>query len=93
MKLSNYYIPTLKEAPKDADNLSAKLMIRAGLVRKLGSGLYEWLPLGFKVLKKVEQIIREEMDRAGANEIWLPIIQPKELWEESGRWAHFGDQL
>ena len=93
MKLSNYYIPTLKEAPKDADNLSAKLMIRAGLVRKLGSGLYEWLPLGLKVLKKVEQIIREEMDRAGANEIWLPIIQPKELWEESGRWAHFGDQL
>ena len=93
MKLSNYYIPTLKEAPKDADNLSAKLMIRAGLVRKLGSGLYEWLPLGFKVLKKVEQIIREEMNRAGANEIWMPIIQPKELWEESGRWEHFGDQL
>ena len=66
MKLSNYYVPTLKEAPKDADNLSAKLMIRAGLIRKLGSGLYEWLPLGLKVLKKVENIVREEMDGAGA---------------------------
>ena len=93
MKLSNYYIPTLKEAPKDADNISVKLMIRAGLIRKLASGLYEWLPLGMKVLKKVEQIIREEMDRAGACELWLPVIQPKELWEETGRWAHFGDQL
>ena len=93
MKLSNYYIPTLKEAPKDADNLSAKLMIRAGLIRKLGSGLYEWLPLGLKVLKKVENIVREEMDRAGACEVWLPVVQPKELWQETGRWEHFGDQL
>ncbi len=93
MKLSNYYVPTLKEAPKDADNLSAKLMIRAGLIRKLGSGLYEWLPLGLKALKKVENIIREEMDRAGAAEVWLPVVQPKELWEETGRWEHFGNQL
>ncbi|MBQ7908615.1 MAG: proline--tRNA ligase [Elusimicrobiaceae bacterium] len=93
MKLSNYYVPTLKEAPKDADNLSAKLMIRAGLIRKLGSGLYEWLPLGFKVLKKVENIVREEMDRAGACEVWLPVVQPKELWSETGRWEHFGNQL
>ncbi len=93
MKLSNYYIPTLKEAPKDADNLSAKLMIRAGLIRKLGSGLYEWLPLGLKVLKKVENIVREEMDRAGACEVWLPVVQPAELWNETGRWQHFGDQL
>ncbi len=93
MKLSNYYIPTLKEAPKDADNLSAKLMIRAGLIRKLASGLYEWLPLGMRTLKKVEQIIREEMDRAGACELWLPVVQPKELWQETGRWEHFGDQL
>ncbi len=93
MKLSNYYIPTLKEAPKDADNLSAKLMIRAGLIRKLGSGLYEWLPLGLKVLKKVENIVREEMDRAGACEVWLPVVQPQELWQETGRWEHFGDQL
>ena len=80
MKLSQYYIPTLKEAPKDADTLSAKLMIRAGLVRKVASGLYEWLPLGLKVLKKVENIVREEMDRAGACEVWLPVVQPKELW-------------
>lgn len=93
MKLSHYYVPTLKEAPKDADNLSAKLMIRAGLIRKLGSGLYEWLPLGLRVLKKVENIVREEMDRAGAAEVWLPIVQPAELWKETGRWQHFGDQL
>ena len=93
MKLSQYYIPTLKEAPKDADTLSAKLMIRAGLVRKVASGLYEWLPLGLKVLKKVENIVREEMDRAGACEVWLPIVQPKELWEQSGRWTFYGKEL
>ncbi len=93
MKLSNYYIPTLKEAPKDADTLSAKLMIRAGLIRKLASGLYEWLPLGLKVLKKVENIVREEMDRAGACEVWLPVVQPKELWEESSRWTYYGKEL
>ncbi len=93
MKLSNYYIPTLKEAPKDADTLSAKLMIRAGLVRKVASGLYEWLPLGLKVLKKVETIVREEMDRAGACEVWLPVVQPKELWEQSGRWTFYGKEL
>ncbi|MBP3514122.1 MAG: proline--tRNA ligase [Elusimicrobiaceae bacterium] len=93
MKLSNYYLPTLKEAPKDADTLSAKLMIRAGLIRKVASGLYEWLPLGLRVLKKVENIVRQEMDRAGANEVWLPVVQPKELWEESGRWTFYGKEL
>lgn len=93
MKLSNYYIPTLKEAPKDADTLSAKLMIRAGLIRKVASGLYEWLPLGLRVLRKVENIVREEMDRAGACEVWLPLVQPKELWEESGRWTFYGKEL
>ena len=93
MKLSNYYIPTLKEAPKDADTLSAKLMIRAGLIRKLASGLYEWLPLGLRVLKKVENIVRKEMDKAGACEVWLPVVQPKELWEESGRWTFYGKEL
>lgn len=93
MKLSNYYIPTLKEAPKDADTLSAKLMIRAGLIRKVASGLYEWLPLGLRVLKKVESIVREEMDKAGACEVWLPIVQPKELWEQSGRWTYYGKEL
>ncbi|MBO4675771.1 MAG: proline--tRNA ligase [Elusimicrobiaceae bacterium] len=93
MKLSNYYIPTLKDAPKDADTLSAKLMIRAGLIRKLASGLYEWLPLGLRVLKKVENIVREEMNKAGACEVWLPVVQPKELWEESGRWTFYGKEL
>ncbi len=93
MKLSNYYIPTLKEAPKDADTLSAKLMIRAGLIRKLASGLYEWLPLGLRVLKKVENIVREEMNKAGACEVWLPVVQPKELWQESGRWTFYGKEL
>ncbi len=93
MKLSNYYIPTLKEAPKDADTLSAKLMIRAGLIRKLASGLYEWLPLGLRVLKKVENIVREEMDKTGACEVWLPVVQPKELWEESARWTYYGKEL
>lgn len=93
MRLSNYYIPTLKEAPKDADTLSAKLMFRAGLIRKASSGIYEWLPLGLRVLKKVEQIVREEMDRAGGGEVWLPVVQPKELWEESGRWTLYGKEL
>ncbi|WP_428897970.1 prolyl-tRNA synthetase [Parelusimicrobium proximum] len=93
MKLSKYYIPTLKEAPRDADIPSAKLMIRAGLVRKTASGIYEWLPLGMKVLKKVEQIVREEMNRAFGCEVWLPVVQPKELWEESGRWEFYGKEL
>ena len=93
MKLSKYYLPTLKEAPKDADTLSAKLMLRAGLIRKTASGIYEWLPLGLKILKKVEQIVREEMNAAGSNEVWLPLIQPKELWEESGRWNYYGKEL
>ena len=93
MRLSKYYLPTLKEAPKDADTLSAKLMLRAGLIRKTASGIYEWLPLGLKVLKKVEQIVREEMNAAGSSEVWLPLVQPKELWEESGRWTYYGKEL
>ncbi|MDR0645927.1 MAG: proline--tRNA ligase [Elusimicrobiota bacterium] len=93
MKLSQYYIPTLKEAPKDADIISAKLMTRAGLIRKTASGIYEWLPLGLRVLKKIENIIREELDRAGCNEVWLPVVQPQELWEESGRWTYYGKEL
>ncbi len=83
----------MKETPSDADTASAKLMLRSGMIRKVGSGLYDWLPLGFKVLKKVEQIVREEMDRAGAMEVWLPHVQPKELWEESGRWQFYGREL
>jgi len=93
MRFSRYFIPTLKETPADADTVSAKLMLRAGLIRKVASGLYEWLPLGLKVLKKVENIIREEMNRAGGLEVWLPHVQPKELWEESGRWNVYGREL
>lgn len=93
MKVSNYFIPTLKETPSDADTVSAKLMLRAGLIRKVAAGLYEWLPLGYRVLRKVENIIREEMDRSGGLEVWLPHVQPKELWEETGRWAVYGKEL
>lgn len=93
MKLSQYYLPTLKEAPKDADIVSAKLMFRAGLIRKTASGIYEWLPLGMRVLKKIERIIREELDAAGCCEVWLPVVQPQELWEESGRWTFYGKEL
>lgn len=93
MKFSKYFIPTLKETPADADTTSAKLMLRSGMIRKVGAGLYDWLPIGFKVLKKVEQIVREEMNRAGGMEVWLPHVQPKELWEESGRWQFYGREL
>ena len=93
MKLSNYFLPTLREAPQDADNVSVRLMFRAGMIRKLASGIYEWLPLGLRVLRKVERIIREEMDRAGGQEVWLPVIQPKELWTETGRWQVYGKEL
>lgn len=93
MKYSQYFIPTLKESPADADTPSAKLMIRAGLIRKVAAGLYEWLPFGLRTLKKVENIIREEMDLAGGLEVWLPHIQPKDLWEESGRWNYYGKEL
>ncbi len=93
MKLSQYYIPTLREAPRDAENVSAQLMMRSGMVRKVASGLYSFLPLGMRVLKNVEEIIREEMNGIGALEVWLPHIQPKELWEETGRWGVYGKEL
>ena len=93
MKLSSYFLPTLREAPQDADNLSAKLMFRAGLIRKMGSGIYDWLPLGWRVVRKIEQIIREELDRDGCMEVRLPVIQPRELWEETGRWNVYGKEL
>ncbi len=86
MRFSNYYIPTLKEDPKDAEIVSHKLMIRAGLIRKLGSGLYTYLPLGKRALRKVEEIVREEMDNAGALEFSFPLLVPVELWIDSGRW-------
>jgi len=90
MRLSRYFIPTLKEAPAEAELASHKLMLRAGLIRRLGSGLYSWLPLGLRVLRRVEQVIREEMDAAGALEVFMPAVQPAELWLESGRWDVFG---
>ncbi len=93
MRVSNYLLSTLKETPADAEIISHQLMLRAGLVRKLASGLYSWLPLGLKVLRKVENIVREEMDRAGAQELLMPTIQPAELWQESTRWDQYGAEL
>lgn len=93
MRATQWFISTLKENPNDAELASHRLMLRAGLIRKLGSGLYSWLPLGLKVLKNVEKIIREEMNYAGALEVFLPAVQPAELWQETGRWETFGDQL
>ena len=88
MRASEYLIATVKETPTDAETPSHQLMLRAGLIRKLASGLYTWLPLGLRVLHKVSQIVREEMDRAGAMEVSMPIVQHAELWEESGRWLN-----
>lgn len=93
MRVSQYFLVTYKESPSDAELISHQLMMRAGLIRKLGSGLYSWLPLGLKVLRNIESILREEMNRAGALEVLLPSVQPAELWEESGRWDQFGPQL
>jgi prolyl-tRNA synthetase len=93
MRLSSYPINTLRDVPADAEVVSHQLMLRAGLIRRLASGLYTWLPLGLRVLRKVERIIREEMDRAGALELLMPTTQPAELWIESGRWDRFGPEL
>ncbi len=93
MKTSQYLLATLKETPTDAEILSHQLMLRAGMIRRLGSGLYNWLPLGLRVLQKVAQVVREEMTKSGAIEILMPSIQPSELWEESGRWEEYGPLL
>ena len=93
MRASQYYLATLKEAPQEAELSSHKLMIRAGLIRKLASGLYSWMPLGLRVLRKVESIVREEMNRAGAHEMLAPPVQPRELWEETGRWELYGPMM
>jgi prolyl-tRNA synthetase len=93
MRTSQYLLSTLKETPASAEVISHQLMLRAGLVRNLASGLYTWLPTGLRVLKKVENIVREEMQRAGANEILMPMVQPADLWEESGRLADYGPEL
>ncbi|GAA5315297.1 MAG: proline--tRNA ligase [Candidatus Pelagadaptatus aseana] len=93
MRASRFLIATLKETPSDAEVISHQLMLRAGLIRKLASGLYTWLPLGLKVLRKVENIIREEMNAAEAQEVLMPVVQPSELWHESGRWEQYGPEL
>jgi prolyl-tRNA synthetase len=93
MRISRFFLSTSKEAPAEAELASHKLMLRAGLIRRLGSGLYSWMPLGLRVLRKVEAIVREEMNRAGALELLMPAVQPAELWQESGRWAVFGPQM
>jgi len=93
MRVSQYFLATLKEAPSDAEIVSHRLMLRAGLIRRLAGGIYSWLPLGLRVVRKVEAIVREEMNRAGALELFLPAVQPAELWQESGRWEKYGPEL
>ena len=93
MKASQFFIRTLKEAPADAEIVSHKLMMRAGMIRKLGAGIYNYMPMGLKVIRKVEGIIRDEMDKAGAVELLMPVVQPAELWQETGRWDKMGPEL
>lgn len=93
MRVSNFFLSTLKEAPAEAELISHKLMVRAGLIKRLGSGLYSWMPLGLRVLRKIEQIVREEMNRSGAQELLMPAVQPAELWQETARWEQFGPQM
>ena len=93
MRVSQYLITTKKESPADAEIVSHQLMLKAGMIRKLASGLYSWMPLGLRVFRKVEAIVREEMDRSGALELMMPVVQPADLWRESGRWNQFGPEL
>jgi prolyl-tRNA synthetase len=93
MRVSQFFLGTLKEAPADAEIISHKLMLRAGLIRRSAGGIYSWMPLGLRVLRKVEAIVREEMNRAGALELFMPSVQPAELWQESGRWQKYGPEL
>src|SRR5512139_2056454 len=93
MRTSRFPLQTLKDTPADAEIVSHRLMLRAGLIRRLASGLYTWLPLGLRVLRKVETVVRDEMDRAGALEVLMPAVQPAELWQESGRWDKYGPEL
>ena len=93
MRVSEFPLYTLKENPADAEIVSHQLMLRAGMIRKLASGMYTWLPLGLRTLRKVEAIIREEMNKAGALELLMPSVQPAELWQESKRWDQYGPEL
>ena len=93
MRLSDYFLPLLKENPSEAQIVSHRLMLRAGMIRQSSAGIYSWLPLGFRVLQKVEQIVREEQDAAGAQEMLMPTLQPAELWRESGRYEDYGKEM
>jgi len=93
MRLSRLFLSTLKEAPAEAELVSHRLMLRAGLIKRLAAGIYTWMPLGLRVLRKVEAVVREEMNRAGAIELLMPVVQPGELWQESGRWDKYGPDL
>ena len=93
MRFSEFLLATLKEIPQDAELISHQLMYRAGMIRKLGAGLYTWMPMGLRVLRKVEHIVREEMNKIGAIELLMPAVQPAELWQETNRWEKFGPQL
>jgi prolyl-tRNA synthetase len=93
MRSSRHFISTTKEAPADAELVSHKLMIRAGMIRRLAAGIYTWMPVGLRVVRKIEAIVREEMNRAGATELSMPVVQPAELWQESGRWSAYGPEL
>ncbi|MGH7186820.1 MAG: aminoacyl--tRNA ligase-related protein, partial [Pseudomonadota bacterium] len=93
MRLSAYFMPTLKETPSEAQIVSHRLMLRAGMVRQASAGIYSWLPLGFRVLKKIEQIVREEQDRAGCQEVLMPTIQSADLWKKSGRYDDYGKEM
>ena len=93
MRLSSFYLPTLKETPKEAEIVSHRLMLRAGMVRQMAAGIYSWLPLGLRVLRKVEAIVREEQDRAGCQEMLMPTLQPAELWQRSGRYDDYGPEM
>ena len=93
MLFSKLLLQTLKDAPQEAEVISHKLMLRAGMVRKVASGIYTWLPMGLKVLRKIKNIVREEMDASGAQEVLMPMVQPKELWDETNRWEKMGPEL
>ena len=93
MRVSQFFLSTLREAPADAEIVSHQLMLRAGIIRRLAGGIYTWMPLGLRIVRKVEAIVREEMNRAGAIELSMPVVQPAELWQESGRWEKYGPEL
>jgi prolyl-tRNA synthetase len=93
MRLSKFLLATYREAPRDADVVSQQLMMRAGMIQRVAAGIYDYLPLALRVIRKVETIVREELDRDGCQELLLPVVQPRELWDESGRWGVYGREL